>query len=248
MVGNLLLRGMLAGILAGFFAFGFARIYGEPHVERAIAYEEVMAANSGEQPAAEAAEQEEEVSRATQAGLGLLVGSILYGASLGGLFALVFAFVHGRLLTLSPRATAALLAAAAFIAVGLAPALKYPATPPAVGSPETINERTVLFFVMLIVSVASAIIAAALARRLWRRLGAWNASIAGGLAFIGLIVIAQYALPTVNEIPQNYPADLLWEFRASSLGMHAVLWAVIGLAFGVLAEHALPSAARRRRA
>ncbi len=241
MVGNLLLRGMLVGILAGLFAFGFARIYGEPHIDSAIAYEEAMAAASGEP----AEEEEELVSRETQAGLGLLTGSVVYGAAIGGLFSLVFAFVHGRFVTLTPRATAGLLAVAAFIAVVIAPAIKYPATPPAVGNPETIGERTELFFVMLIVSIMAAVVAVALARRLWSQLGGWNAGIAGGLAFIVIIAIAQYALPTVNEIPEGYSADLLWRFRTSSLGMHAVLWTVIGLAFGAVAERALPGARAR---
>ena len=39
MVGSLLLRGMLVGVLAGLLAFGFARIFGEPQVDRAIALE-----------------------------------------------------------------------------------------------------------------------------------------------------------------------------------------------------------------
>ena len=40
MVGNLLLRGMIVGLLAGLVAFGFARIVGEPEVDRAIGFEE----------------------------------------------------------------------------------------------------------------------------------------------------------------------------------------------------------------
>jgi hypothetical protein len=42
MVGNLLLRGMLVGAFAGLLAFGFARIFGEPQVDRAIAFEDQM--------------------------------------------------------------------------------------------------------------------------------------------------------------------------------------------------------------
>ncbi|MBB6012361.1 CbtA family protein [Aquamicrobium sp. NLF2-7] len=244
MVGNLLLRGMLIGVLAGLFAFGFARVFGEPHIDTAIAYEEAAAAASGEP----AEEEEELVSRETQAGLGLLTGSVVYGAAIGGLFALVFAFVYGRVVTLTPRATAGLLAIAAFIAVVIAPAMKYPATPPAVGNPETIGERTELFFVMLIVSIIAAVIAVALARRLWSQLGGWNAGIVGGLAFLAIIAIAQYALPTVNEIPEGYSADLIWHFRTSSLGMHAVLWTVIGLGFGAVAERALATRQRGRTA
>ena len=42
MVGGLLLRGMLVGVIAGLLAFGFARVFGEPQIDRAIAFEELM--------------------------------------------------------------------------------------------------------------------------------------------------------------------------------------------------------------
>src|SRR6516162_8457849 len=42
MVGTLLVRGMLVGIVAGLLAFGFAKIFGEPQIDRAIAFEEQM--------------------------------------------------------------------------------------------------------------------------------------------------------------------------------------------------------------
>ena len=42
MVGALLLRGMLVGVVAGLLAFGFAEIFGEPQVEHAIAFEEQL--------------------------------------------------------------------------------------------------------------------------------------------------------------------------------------------------------------
>ena len=86
MVGGLLLRGMLAGVVAGLLAFGFARVFGEPPVDRAIAFEEQMDKMKGEMP------EPELVSRATQAGLGLFVGVVVYGAAVGGLFSLVFAY------------------------------------------------------------------------------------------------------------------------------------------------------------
>ena len=44
MVGNLLLRGMLVGLAAGLVCFLFLRIAGEPHVDRAIAFEEAESA------------------------------------------------------------------------------------------------------------------------------------------------------------------------------------------------------------
>ena len=171
MVGSLLLRGMLVGVIAGLLAFGFARMFGEPQVDRAIAFEAQMDAAKGEAP------EPEIVSREVQSTVGLLTGVLVYGTAIGGLFALVFAFVYGRLGRLGVRATAALLALAAFVSIVLVPDLKYPANPPSIGNPDTIGSRTALFFAMLVISIAALVAAVNLARGLGRRLGAWNAAI-----------------------------------------------------------------------
>jgi predicted cobalt transporter CbtA len=263
MVGHLLLRGMLVGVVAGLLAFGFARMFGEPSIERAIAFEAQMsqggpavqghshshdhadqAAHDHAHPSDHAKGQPEGeseaelVSRGTQAGLGLLTGVAVYGAAIGGLFALAFAFVHGRVGDQGPRATAALLALAGFVAIVLVPAIKYPANPPAVGDPATIGARTALFFIMLALSVAALAAAVALARALRAHFGAWNAALIAGAAFVVTIAAVQYALPEVNEVPERFSAVVLWRFRVASLGMHLVLWTTIGLLFGFLTERA----------
>jgi predicted cobalt transporter CbtA len=43
-------------------------------------------------------------------------------------------------------------------------------------------------------------------------------------------------LPEINEVPEHFSAVVLWRFRVAALGMQLVLWAVIGLLFGVLTE------------
>lgn len=78
---RLLPRGMFAGILAALLAFLFARIFGESQVNLSIAYEAHQAALAHE-PA-----EPELVSRAVQAGWGLLTAIVVYGAAYGGLFA-----------------------------------------------------------------------------------------------------------------------------------------------------------------
>ncbi len=40
MTGRLLVRGMLVGLLAGILAFGFAKVFGEPQIDKAIAFED----------------------------------------------------------------------------------------------------------------------------------------------------------------------------------------------------------------
>ncbi|MBY5417699.1 CbtA family protein [Rhizobium leguminosarum] len=233
MVGNLLLRGMLAGLIAGILVFAFAHTFGEPLVDAAIAFEEASAQAAGE------AAEPGIVSRATQAGLGLFTGVMAYSVAVGGLFALAFAFVHGRFSRLSARGTSAVIAIAAFVAVVLVPSIKYPATPPAVGNPDTIGVRTELFFLMIVVSLAALIAAVALSRRLSERFGPWNGATIAGIAYLVFIGLVLYLLPPINEVPENFSAMVLWGFRTTSLGMHAILWATLGLAFGALAEKRL---------
>lgn len=248
MIGSLLLRGMLAGVMAGLLAFGFARIFGEPQVDRAIAFEEMMTQHEhehvGQQPMAHhhdgdeagAAEEEELVSRQVQSTLGLLVGVIVYSTGLGGLFALAFAVAYGRVGSLSPQALAALLAGAAFLAVYLVPSLKYPANPPAVGNPDTIGYRTALYFVMVAYSIAAMVVTTSIGRKLVARLGRWNGALLSGAVFIVIIAVGQVLLPDINEVPSEFPAVVLWQFRLASLGTQVVLWGGIGLIFGYLVE------------
>ncbi|CAG4890350.1 CbtA family protein [Paraburkholderia saeva] len=230
MVGKLLVRGMLAGIAAGLLTFAFARVAGEPAVDQAISFEEKAAAARGEAP------EPELVSRETQAGLGLLTGVVVYGASFGGLFALTFAYAYGRVGKLSARALSAMLAAAAFIALVIVPNLKYPANPPSVGDPETIGTRTGLFFLMIAISLAALVFSLKVRRRAVARFGHWNAAIVGGLVYVVIIAAVQLSMPTVNEVPQAFPAVLLWHFRVAAIGMQLIIWTTIGLLFGWLVE------------
>lgn len=242
MTGKLLLRGMLVGILAGLLAFGFARVFGEPEVDRAIAFEEQHAAmhEAEEAAAGQPHEHEEElVSRDMQASFGLLTGVVVYSASMGGLFALVFAYALGRVGRLGPRGLGALLALAAFVSLYLVPSLKYPANPPSVGDPESIQRRTALFFLMIAVSVAAAAIAVNFARRLVARHGAWTGALGGAALYLLVCALAAGLFPAVREVPADFPADLLWQFRLVSLGIQAILWSTVGLLFGWWVERSL---------
>lgn len=234
MVGTLLLRGMLAGLIAGLLAFGFLKVAGEASVDRAIAFESAMETaehhdhDHSDAPAAEA------VGRDTQSGIGLLTGTAIYGASFGGLFALAFAFAYGRVGPADPRALAALIALAAFVAVYFVPNLKYPSNPPSVGQPDTIGMRTALYFGMMALSVVAAIVAVMLRWRLLARLDGWNASLAAAALYLAVVIAAGIVLPSVDEVPAGFSATLLWHFRLASIGGQAVLWAVTGLVFGWL--------------
>lgn len=259
MVGQLLARGMLVGILAGLLSFAFLKVVGEPQVDSAIAFEmqmdEAKAAAAADEAKAKgmampAAEPEEElVSRPTQAGIGLFTGVGVYNVAFGGLFALAFAVVYGRMGAGGPRTTAALLAVMGFVAVYLVPNLKYPANPPSVGDPETIGLRTGLYFSMIALSLVTMMAAGKLRLAVLDRLGEWNAALVAGAFYLAMVVVAGLLLPGIDEVPAQFPAVVLWQFRIASLGAQLIMWTSIGLAFGALAERLLitsrPVPARR---
>jgi predicted cobalt transporter CbtA len=248
MVRVLLVRGMLVGIVAGLLCFGFLKIVGEPQVDRAIAFETQL-----DQAAARAKAQAliakgmaaptekpapELVSRPVQAGIGLFTGVMIYNVAFGGLFALAFALAYSRIGEFGPRATAALLAALGIVAIYIVPNLKYPANPPSVGDPATIGPRTALYFSMIAISLAAMIAAGMLRLRLAARHDAWNAFLIAGAAYLIVVIAVGVALPSVNEVPAEFPAVVLWQFRIASLGAQLIMWGTIGLVFGGLTERA----------
>jgi hypothetical protein len=221
---SLLVRGMLVGLAAGVLAFAFAFVFGEPQVQRAIDFEETLQHDP------------EIVSRGVQRTLGLLTGIVVMGVALGGLFSLVFAYAYGRLGSLNARATSAFLALAGFLTINAIPFTKYPANPPTVGNPDTIDKRTALLVAMIAITVLAAIAAGRIRRDLLPRTSAWDATLLAVAAFIAIVAVAELILPAVHETPPGFPADVLYRFRLASLGISLTLWTAIGLGFGVLAE------------
>lgn len=230
MTRSYLLRGMLTGLIAGLILFAFARVVGEPDVDRAIAFESARDAARGDAP------EPEMVSRQIQKSVGLLTGTVMYGAALGGIFGLVFAFAQGRFGVASARGLALWIAGLGFVSIALVPSLKYPANPPSVGSPETIGVRTAAYFLAIAFSVASLALALQLGRRLRGRFGVWDGSLLAVLAFALLVAGWMSLLPSIDEVPQGFPATLLWKFRMATWGMQLLLWSALGIAFGWLTE------------
>jgi predicted cobalt transporter CbtA len=254
--GSLLLRGMIVGIFAGLLAFGLLKTIGEPAVDKAIAFESAMdeakvkaehdaAVARGENPGP-IVEEPELVSRAVQGGIGLFTGAMTYNIAFGGLFALAFAICYRRMGDFSPRVTAAVLALSGFIAVYAVPILKYPANPPSIGNPDTIGLRTAIYFGMILLSLASMIVAWNVRNRLVEQHGAWNATLIGAAVFVVAVVIFAFAMPPLDGVPEGFPAVVLWQFRMASLSAQAIMWTVLGLGFGAWVERDFAQAKQGR--
>ncbi|MGI8623958.1 MAG: CbtA family protein [Solirubrobacteraceae bacterium] len=241
MLRTLLICGLIAGLCAGVLGFAFASVAGEGSVEAAIHVEETKAAAAGEP------EEPPVVERDTQKTVGLLTATIVYGVALGGVFALVFAFLYGRITDASPSRTAVWLAALAFLVVFLIPFLKYPANPPATGDPETIEKRTALYLTMLATSLLSAVAGLRVRGRLRRNESLRQYGTLGAVAAYAVIVGAVMAiLPGVEEVPAEFPAGALYEFRTATVGLQLTVWTTIGLVFAFLAQRKMTAAAARR--
>ncbi len=100
----------------------------------------------------------------------------------------------------------------------MAPWLKYPPNPPAVGDPDTLAQRQILYVSLICLTAVVGVAAAALSTRL-RREG-WSEARRVTAVVVAVAVplgIAMAGLPGAPD-PITVPADLLWRFRLASLG------------------------------
>jgi len=221
------------GILAGLTSAALLTVTGEPLVRNAIAIEQARDAAAPGQAGAP-----ELISRSVQSGAGLFAALALAGAQFGLLFALAFWGLRAR--RPDPFRRALVAGAILFGSLTLAPWLKYPPNPPAVGNPDTLDRRQALYVSLIALSLALGLAGAALSSRLRR----WPPHLR--FTTVGVAVAVPFALalallpPAPDEV--NAPATLIWRFRLASLGGNAVLWAVLTLGVGLLASEA----ARRR--
>jgi predicted cobalt transporter CbtA len=219
-------RGLAAGLLAGLLAGIFAYLFAEPILDRAIELENAAHEHSGE------------VFDRSEQKAGLFLATALYGTAVGALFGLLSAFFRRRSSALGEWRRSLALAGAIFLGAVLLPFLKYPPSPPGVSAdPSTFTERTMAYLAMVALGVLAVLAA-------WRSArGLEGASLpvrdltAGGI-LVGLWAFLCFAMPDFGAASEHVPAKLVWDFRLSSLGTQAVLWAGIGCIFGLLGERA----------
>jgi predicted cobalt transporter CbtA len=228
---RIIARGLLAGAIGGVLAFLFARTFVEPVIVRALAYEE--AHEHGHEHGVEL------FTRGVQGNIGMGFGVLAFSVAMGALFAVVYCVLYGRVGTLSPRSLSVVLSGGMFLSLYLIPFLKYPPNPPASSLEETIRQRTLLYLLMVVLSAALLVAAVYLGRRLVAQFGQWSAALIGAGAYVAAVAVVMLVLPTIDETPGDFSADVLYEFRLYSLGTQFVLWVMIGLVFGSMVDRLL---------
>lgn len=261
LVKQIIGRGMLAGAVAALTAFIFARIFVAPQTQRAVDYEEGIAAvrEGIEHGAAHGAsgEDTELFSRAVQMNAGMGFGILAYCLAIGALFAVIFAASYGRVGSISARLLSLYVAGGMLLSLYAVPGLKYPTNPPALSLDETVRERTLLWVLMVALSAGLSVGAVYLGRRLAASIGAWHAAVAAVGAYVVAIGAVMLLMPTVDETPaplrdnsgaivyEGFPADVLYYFRLYALGTQVVMYATIALVFAALMSRLIHDSRRQ---
>ena len=244
-VRSFLVRGLLAGLLAGVCAFAVAYVVAEPSIDASIAIEETTAHTS---EAAHAEHGGAEVPRSLQSTVGLLTATAVAGTTLGGLVGVLSAFAIGRFGRLGVRGSTVLVSGIGFVSLYAVPFVAYPPNPPAVGHAETIGIRTSLYFATIAISVIAAVTAVLVGRRLAGRIGSWWAGLLGLAGYLLVCGMAVALLPGYDEVPADFPATVLYDFRTGSFATSLTLWAVLGVVLAELVHRLVHRSGRAAKA
>ena len=199
-------RGALAGFIAGVFGFVFARIFAEPLVGKAIAYEEGRSEILDKLNAAigRATEPEgpEIFSRTIQSNIGLASAIIGFATAMGAICAVAYLLLHGRF-KIQPQTLGWMVAAFGFLGVYLLPFVKYPTNPPAVGHDFTIATRGRLYLTMVLASIVLLGLAVLATRKLLPRFGLYRSILIAAFGFFVLYGLLIGLLPSLGHLAAN---------------------------------------------
>lgn len=224
---------LLSGIIAGTVLALVNQGVVEPFIERAIGIENQKAVAQGEMIDPAAMNAYRLWQKEGSVGAGALLG-LSYGALLG----VVFAYSRKSLPGKNNVARAVLLAGIMWVVIYLAVAVKYPANPPAVGNPDTINLRMTLYVAMLGISGAAALGSAFIYKKMGPQKSAARKAVAPAV-YIAVVIAAVFALPA-NPDAVTAPMDLVNGFRVASASTMAMFWLVLGAVLGVLWDRTKP--------
>lgn len=239
--GIILRRAVLAGLVAGALAAVFVGLVAEDSIDAAIAIEDA-ASQADAEGSDEAADghshgEEEPLFTRGQQVVGGLTAAVVFGLVVGVVFGTVYAAIRHKVTVADETRRVLLLAAVAYLTTAVLPAIKYPANPPAVGDPDTVNERTLLYFTFLAAIIILAVAVGMLYKRLAARLERSAAVVlTAAAALVGTAVLLVVWPSNPDSVAEDFPAQLLWDFRIESLATLTIIWATLGLGMGWLSR------------
>jgi predicted cobalt transporter CbtA len=220
LVGITLSSGVIAGIILALLNLGIV----EPTIDKAIALEVQKQVSSGEN-----VNMSELIDYRYWQKAGAFAGGAIYGAGLASLFGVIFVFARNKLPGKNNKQKAIFLAGIMWFVLFLMMALKYPANPPAVGDPETIYYREILYVTYIMISGFAALGLAVI----WIRTNMNSKRIIIPLIYAAIMVTAFVVMPS-NPDKIEISMDLIQTFRIFSAMTIGVFWGVLGITFGSL--------------
>jgi predicted cobalt transporter CbtA len=228
---------LLSGVIAGTVLGLINQIIVEPYIDQAIAIEVQNTIASGEP-----VDFGELVQyRLWQKG-GEIVAAAILGISISALFGIVYAYARDSLPGSNNKKKGLILAGIMFFVIFLIPALKYPANPPAVGDPETIEYRESLYIGMLVISGFTALGVALLHRKLGQMQKESRKIIAP--AIYAVIVALAFVLLPPNPDEITISSDLLNNFRIVTTVTMGIFWGILGILLGSFWDKVKPHETR----
>ena len=216
---------LVSGAIAGTILGLINQILVEPYIDQAIEIEVQNTVTSGEP-----VDHDELVQyRLWQKGGEIVAGTIL-GTSISALFGIVYVYSRDSLPGSNNKKKGLILAGIMFFVIFLIPALKYPANPPAVGDPDTIEYRESLYIGMLVISGFTALGVAILYRRLGKTRKESRKIIVPTI-YVVIIALAFVVLPT-NPDAITISSDLLMNFRIVTTITMGIFWGALGILLG----------------
>jgi hypothetical protein len=231
-IGKTLIAALLAGVLAALLVATFHSVATEPLIEQAIMLEEQMS-HAGA-PSGDTHEEAPIVSRDMQR-VGLFIGYLLYGLSWASLFGAIYFLAQKWLPGAGASQRGLALASLAYWGIAFLPFIKYPANPPGVGDPATIDYRQALYLGLLGLALLGGIVTILLHnqfRQRWDGLKSWLPS----LVFLVVFSVVVYLAMPANPDPLTMPLEVIQNFRALSFSGLTVFWVAFGLVFAWMAH------------
>lgn len=241
-LGRTIGHGALAGAVAGGAGGAVQYLLVEPSIRAAIALEEAAAGHAE----GHAHAVDEVVTRGEQVVAGVIT-AVVVGTLIGVAFGLAHRYLAHRVSDRSAAGSAVVLAGLGFVSFTLVPALVVPANPPAVGDPATVDVRSLTYVGSIVLAVILTSVVVGLARS--RDLTDRQRIAAVTIAVLAGFTLLMWAIPDRSDaIPASVPASLIWDFRIGSLTELAVMWLVLGAAFGWLSTPRETASSRVQRA
>ncbi len=247
-----LVRGLLAGLVAGVLAGGVGFWTGEALIDQAIALENTETtdhhhtAGSTTEPHDHKHSDEEVLIPRDVQRAGLVLATALTGAATGMIFASIWFLKSRRSRLDQPLDGIMPLAVSGWVAVAAVPWLVIPPNPPALGSSDSIDYRTGLWLLAVLLGLAALIIWFVLKKWIDSRTGQ-SSAVSNGipvLAAIAIVLLGWQMLPASSVDYAGFPGDLLWNFRLASAATQLTLWLSMGLVFQFLMERSARKSAR----